>query len=369
MRKFFLFALVLTVLAGGYFVLTYDVPSAMAIHKEMKTYEGTVYVAGMGGHFAKAVISIDPASPEPITVKELDRIVIGDKKSHPVHDARVDAANPTVMYWSTYKKDAGGKVHVGKSDLKTGKVITDAALDLDPRATWVDAIYCASGQSKANFIPVTMTDEAYIDVFDKATLKHKHRVFLDSLGYGPKSYKFFHGINSPDMKKFVVAINKVGADGKPSGNIDMVLLDLPALEEGKVKVIKQGKLTGAPGDTLTFRQSFTPDGKYLLQSGADRFYVLDGNTLDLVDERPIPEGQNHDAISTPDGKYAVITLRVPAVSKADPEGKSATDGAIQLYDIAGKRLLGKPVSTCFGCHEKMSIAGNATLCGADAAWK
>jgi len=363
MKKSLVPVLGLAVVLGGYFALANH--PAMAIHKEMKTYEGTLYVAGMGGHFAKTEVSIDPASPEPISVKELDRIVIGDKNTHPVHDARIDTKDKNVMYWSTYKLDPNNKVHVGKSDLKTGKVIQDVALELDPRATWTGALYCGSGQTTGSFLPVTMTNEAYIDVFDKATMKHKARVFLD---YAPGTYMFYHGTNSPDGKKFVVAIN-LTTDGKPNGNVDMLMLDLAALEKGKVKVLAKSRLTGAPGNTLTFRQAFTPDGKYVLQSGADRFYLLDAASLALVDEEMVSDGQNHDAIPTPDGKYAVLTLRSPVADKHDPEGKSVTDGMVQLYDIGGKRILGKPVSTCLACHDKMGLTGSAALCGLDANWK
>lgn len=94
-------------------------------------------------------------------------------------------------------------MHVGVSNLKTGKVIKDIAVDLDPRAKVKRSVYCASGQTAGSFLPVTMTDEPYIDVFDKKTFALKHRVFLD---YKPGESKFYHGINSSDMKKFMVAV-------------------------------------------------------------------------------------------------------------------------------------------------------------------
>lgn len=363
MKRLFFWGLVLALAVCGYALLSgIDTPAATG--KAAKDYKGTIFVAGMGGHFTKAEITIDPSSATPIGVTEMDRVVIGTGKTHPTHDARVDVNDKNVMFWSTYKLDPDGKVHVGKSDLKTGKVIKDVALSLDARAKWTGALYCGSGQSKKFFMPVTMTDEAYIDVFDKDTLDLKHRVFLDGLGYTEKTTKFFHGVNSPDLKKFAVSIN-LADNAQPNGKIDILLLDLPALEKGKAKLIAKTTVTGIAGKTLTFRQTFTPDGKYLLQSAGDRFYVFDGTTLALVDEEMVDAGQNHDAVPTGDGKYALLTVR-NEIPLAD--GKKMTDGSLILYDVAARKLTGGVTSMCYSCHEKIGIPGNAVLCGADVIW-
>src|SRR5574341_1211810 len=56
-----------------------------------RVYSGTLYIAGMGGHFAKAEVTIDPSNAaQPIKINELGRIVIGTKDTHPTHDARID---------------------------------------------------------------------------------------------------------------------------------------------------------------------------------------------------------------------------------------------------------------------------------------
>lgn len=361
----------------GYSMISETAPVANALNKDVKeAYSGTIYIAGMGGHFAQAEVEIDPTGEIPIIIKDLDRVVIGSKMTHPTHDARIDAKKRTKMFWSTYKidKEAKGRtVHVGVSDLKTGEVIKDVALQLPEQVKWASALYCGSGQTEKSFLPVTMTNEAFIDVFDKESLKLQHRVYLDSLGY-KDNYLFFHGINSPDMKTFAVAINKTKPWVKPDepaariGQIDMLLLDLPALEKGKVKMVAKNTITGSPKKTMTFRQTFTPDGKYLLQSGADRFYLLNGNDMSLLDEEMMTDGETHDAIPTPDGKYAILTLRSKIATPEAPEGHNITDGMLQLYDIQQKRLVGAPSSVCYACHKDEGLHGNSVLCGADVNW-
>ena len=331
-----------------------------------KVYLGTLYVAGMGGHFAKVDVNIDPSdAKEPIKIKALDRLVIGSKDTHPTHDPRIDAKDRTKMYWSTYRPDPAGKMHVGVSDLKTGEVIKDVAIALDERAKVTKSVYCASGQTEGSYLPVTMTDEPYIDVLDKATLALKHRVFLD---YKPGETKFYHGINSPDMRKFFVAVNRAVA-GKPNGKIDLILLDLPELENGKVRVLAKNTISGTPGDTVTFRQYFSADGKRIYQSGADRLLVIDAASLKLIGKTETPDGTEvHDAMPTPDGKYVVMAIR-KMVAAPGTEGKELMDGFLMLYDVGARRIVNKPVSVCAGCNEQIGLHATAMLCGVDGDWQ
>src|SRR5512147_2679759 len=239
MNKKLVFAVVFSAAACfSYITFSNAAPQAPAAPAAGKTYAATVYVAGMGGHFAKADVTIDPANAaEPIKVGSLNRVVIGEKTTHATHDARIDSSDADTMFWSTYIRDPQGKMHVGKSDLKTGKVIVDIAMDPDPKAPGTKGpLYCASGQSKDFFMPVFMGTEGYVDVLDKKDLSRKHRVFVSDIGYAAGSYKFVHGINSPDMKTFVLAINQA-KEGKGTGDVDFVLLDMAALEQGKAKVL------------------------------------------------------------------------------------------------------------------------------------
>ncbi|GAB4485372.1 MAG: hypothetical protein OHK006_11340 [Thermodesulfovibrionales bacterium] len=381
MKKIFVAALALALVMAGYLAFTAVDSKTSVVVAAKKTYSGTTYVAGMGGHFAKADFTIDPNNEaEPIKVTNLDRIVIGDSKTHPTHDARIDSNDSNVMFWSTYVLDPNKKQHVGKSDLKTGNVIKDVAMDPDPRSkAEKPPVYCASGQSKKFYMPVFMGNEAYVDVFDKATMEHKHRVFLSDLGYKAGSYVFLHGINNNKMDKFLLTVTLKGEDGKANGKIDFVLVDMKELEKGKFKELARATHTGEPGKTITFRQYFSSDDKLIFQSAADRFWLLDGSSLKMIDEKMSTAGQNHDAQPTPDGKYAILTLRTSNVEGCDVEGKpivkdgntvKITDGTLQVYDVEAKKLIGKTASVCFSCHKGMGLGDkNAVLCGLDTEFK
>ncbi|MBZ0155240.1 MAG: hypothetical protein K8I29_03380 [Alphaproteobacteria bacterium] len=378
MKKMFVSVMgVFTILSFGYLVFSVMNAKAPSATAAKKTYTGVLYVAGMGGHFAKAEVTVDPNNADaPIHVNNLDRVVIGTKDTHPTHDARVDVGDPNTLFWSTYVLDPQGKMHVGKSDLKTGDVIKDVALDPDKRAPGdKPPLYCASGQTKQSFLPVFMGTEGFIDVFDKKSLELKHRMFVSDLGYKPGTYIFVHGINSNDMKKFAVVLNQKNDEGKANGKVDFVLVDLPSLERGKWKVLAKNTLTGEPRKTLTFREFFSTDDTYLYQSAGDRLWVLDGKSLKLVDEKMIPGGgQIHDAMPTPDNKYVILTVRnvtegCDASGKAIP-GKEITDGVFLLYDAEARKITGKSASACLDCHKNIGLGDkSAILCGLDGVWR
>lgn len=380
-KSFFIVSIVALLVSVTYLSFAAD-SKAPAAAAAAKTYSGTTYVAGMGGHFAKADVTIDPSNAnEPVKVTALDRIVIGDKDTHPTHDARIDSNDSNTMFWSTYKLDPQGKMHIGKSDLKTGNVIKDVALDPDPRATGGEKkmpLYCASGQSKKFFMPVFMGTEGYVDVVDKATMEKKHRLFISDLGYQKGTYKFLHGVSSPDMKTFLLAVNQA-KEGKGTGDVDFILVDMKSLEKGKFKQVAKNTLKGEPDKTITFREYFSNNGKLIYQSAGDRLWVIDAKTLKLVDEKMMPEGsQIHDAQTTADDKYALLTVRsVTAGCDADgkaivKEGKGVdiTDGTLMLYDAEAKALSQKQTSVCLECHKGAGLGDkNAVLCGLDTNWK
>ena len=371
---------VLALVAGAYMTLStvnnYS-PVATAEASGKTVYNGTLYVAGMGGHFSVADVTIDPNNTAaPIAVHSTEMLDIGGP-GYPTHDARIDVNDKNTIYWSTYKLDTwkdkgakGGNLHVGKSNLKTGEVIADVAFPAPKRAVWTGANYCASGQSATSYMPISMANEGYIDVYDKATMKLNHRIFLDDLGIKAGETTFAHGTNTPDMKKFLFTVNETPTGfTKWTGNTRLIYLDMAALEKGKLVKLQEAVITGKPkdakGGTITFRQYFSQDGKYIFQSGADRAYLIDAATLKVLDEiTPLP-GEAHDMMPTPDGKYAVITLREKA---KDFEGNDSVDGTLLLYDIEARKTVGSTSSVCFSCHKGEGI-GKAILCGLDANWK
>ncbi len=385
MKKSLFVVLIAALSFGGYLAYTtVDSKTAVVTAAKAKTYNATVYVAGHGGHFAQADVTIDPNNADdPIKVNKLDKVDIGDTKTHKTHDARIDSNDSNILFWSTYQLDPKGKQHVGKSDLKTGKVLLDIAMDPDKRSTGGEKkmpIYCASGQSKDNYLPVFMGTEGYVDVFDKKDLKHKHRVFISDLGYKPGTYQFVHGVNNNKMDRFLLSIAMKGEDGKMNGKVDLILVDLKELDKGKFKQIgKTVTHAGEPGKTINFRKYFSKDDKVVFQSVGDRFWLLDANTLAKLDEKMSTGGENHDAMPTPDGKFALLTVRKGGVEACDVEGKpimkdgknvNITDGQLHLYDVDAKKLVGKPVSTCFACHKSMGLGDKtAILCGLDAVYK
>ncbi|MEN8256738.1 MAG: hypothetical protein ABFS09_02645 [Thermodesulfobacteriota bacterium] len=353
-----------------------------------KTYEATFYVAAMGGHFAKAVCTIDPAKESPITCNELTKIDIGDGESHPVHDARIDYKDRNTMYWSTYKLDpATGKTHVGKTDLRTGEVIMDVNVPTPKQVKVTKKMYCASGQTKDYFMPITMSNPAYIDVFTKKDLKIKHRVFLEGSEADPKvPYKYFHGTTSPDMSKMLITINEsdsssLASYGTGVGKLHLKMLDAKALEKGKVKLLASGVADGNKKKTISFRQYWSNDSSMIANATGDIMFLIDANTLETIDAETMPPlEETHDAMFTPDDKYVVVTSRTKAIFAEDCQDRTKPapdeylmDGQLKLYDVKAKKFVGKATSVCLACHDEEIGAGedgvHAVLCGLDAEYK
>jgi len=278
---------------------------------EAKQYSATFYVAGMGGHFAKAEAMIDPSKDQPITVTSLTKIDIGDGHSHPVHDARIDVNDSNTMFWSTYKIDPKtNKTHVGKTDLKTGQKIADVDVDVPEYATETKSMYCASAQAKDHFLPISMSNKGYIDVFNKSDLSLVRRVALEGTEADiQKPYKYYHGTNSPDMKKLLITINEADKPhGTTIGKLHLVQVDMDKFVNGEVKVINKVVLPGAEKKTVSFRQYYSPDGKLIANATGDRMFVVMAGNLELVDAEMMDAlEETHDAIFTPDSKYIIAT--------------------------------------------------------------
>ncbi|MBE0446725.1 MAG: hypothetical protein IBX64_01195 [Actinobacteria bacterium] len=342
--------------------------------------KGTVYLPGMGGHIAVANVEIDPSnSDEPIKiVGKLDKIHLGNKEEWATHDVRVDKEDNNVAYSSSYVKDSNGKIRVAKIDLANLEMTQEELLDVHERLI-EQPMYCASGQSKDMFLPVMMGYEGWIDVVNKESLELKHRVFFDD-DQITKDYIFAHGVHTPDMKHFLLSLNETSKNlakkAPPRGNPNFLLylLDMDELTQGKIKIVKSSSVEADPNSSIAFRQHFTTDGKYLLQSGRDRALVIDADTLETVRKIDLPKEfdtqyECHDVIATADNKYAVLAVRVPLMVEGvnDP----IMDGKIFLVDIEKGTLIGNGTSVCRGCHDEYPSLKTKTsvLCGIDAVWE
>jgi hypothetical protein len=350
-------------------------PAAEKAPMAGKTYNTTVYVAGMGGHFAKAVATIDPAADQPIKVSSLTKVDIGERPDHPTHDARIDNNDRNTMFWSTYKidKEVNG-VHVGKTDLRTGEIIQDMVVDVPALATNTKSMYCASGQTKDHYIAISMTSKAYIDVFQKSDLKRVQRIFLEGTeGDIGSPYKFYHGNTNWAMDKLIIIANDADKDhGKTSGKVHLVEFDANELVKGNIKVLQRKTIAGTP-KTVTFRAYYSQDDSMIAASGGDVMFVLNAKDLSVIDTEPVSSiDHNHDAIFTPDGKYIIATSRWKQAGpecedpKAPKAGEFTMDGVLKLYDVGAKRFVGEHTSVCLSCHTDEGVEQHAILCGLDA---
>jgi hypothetical protein len=368
------------VAVGAMFLGMAGIGSAQA-----QSYQGTAYVAGMGGHFAVADLTIDPSAAEPIAVNSLDKMDIGTRPTHPVHDARIDPNQKQMMYWSTYlpDKSADGMLHVGKSNLATGKIEKDVTVKIPDGTLFSGANYCASGQTKDYFLPISMAKPGYVSVIRKSDMKLMHNVYLEGTEADIKAgYKFIHGNTSPDMKELYLAINESNAPasdkgvGDTIGKMHLVVLDTAALEKGQVKVLRKGMVDGNAKSTIGFRAYYSPDGKYIANASADLLHIIDAKTLKTVSAATVgPLEQLHDATFTPDGKYVIATSRTKAVFPEciDPEkpkdDEFLMDGQLKLFDVKANKFIGKGTSTCLACHDQAGMDEHAILCGLDVSWK
>ncbi|MEW6519480.1 MAG: hypothetical protein AB1461_08715 [Thermodesulfobacteriota bacterium] len=352
-------------------------------------YGGTAYVAGMGGHFARTVFKIDPSAETPITIEKLDKVDIGTGATHPTHDARIDNQDRNTMYWSTYKPDAqaNNSYHYGKSDLKTGQVIKDATMKVPDKVINTKAGYCASAQTPDYFMPISMNKPGYLSVISKKDMQVKHNVFFEGTDADIKTgYKYMHGINSPDMKEILLTVNEANTTqdnkelGDTVGKMHMIVLDAAALEQGQVKVLRKATADGNQKSTISFRQYYSPDGKYIANATGDILYLIDAKTLQVLDAETMPKLQEtHDAIFTPDGRYVIATSRTKSIlpdcanPQAPADGEWRMDGQLKLYDVEARKFIGKPVSACLACHDDELGTGpdapHAVLCGLDVNWQ
>ncbi len=355
------------------------------------TYTGTLYMASeAGGHVAVVPVTIDPSNattPIVVDVAHVTRIQLAEANgtpagfgaantTHVFHDVRLDG---TKLYYSTIFPDTSGNnpgmAHLGYVDLANSNTVHDALIDGTGAGTGM--VYCGSGMTATHYFPMSMSSPAYIDAIAKsaivngATLSstgaNVKRTMVESFRTsGDPNYLFAHGVNSPDATntKLYVAVNETDTNGM-TGAITSYLMNASDVVAGTVTSsnVTSHTVSGLTpgGGTIAFRASYTPDGTKILQAGSDRFLVLRASDLAVLDNNTAIGGsfkaftghgglQNHDAMPTPDGKYAILSLRFQH-SNSEYE-----DSGIQLYDLANKTAIGEPVSTCNKCHDSATVA-------------
>jgi hypothetical protein len=196
-------------------------------------------------------------------------------------------------------------------------------------------------------------------------------VFMDDI-IGDLSYFNMHGSTSTDRSRFLVTFNETKAEGEPATS-QLFMMDADSIADASPALASSGTTTktitgttvGASGaTTISFRSTWTQDDTKIMLAGADRFYVINAATLEVLngaegDDRIA--GQNHDALPTDDGKYALLTLRTKPYEVGSGD-ETKMDGEIQLYDVDNGEPVGNPVSVCNACH---SANKDAILCGLD----
>jgi hypothetical protein len=289
--------------------------------------------------------------------------------------------------------------------------------------------YCGSGMNATHYFAMSMSFPAYVDAIpvSKLTATGAHlvkdtdfkRTYIGQLddsmnlslwsgltvtipteNAGPLPLKvlgvpplaFLHGNSSPDGTKVYMSTNQMAGLTKANntaGFLRAYLVNASDLVSGTVTTsavlstktytvgvstsvtgVDNGYLTG----TIAYRASYTPDGKYILQSGSDRMLILNAADLslyvDTANSSAAPSGASaikvsaiasglgagtfggievHDVTATKDSKYAILAVRY--YFNADMATLGFKTSGVQVYDIKNKAFIGKVATTCGGCHD------------------
>ena len=201
-------------------------------------------------------------------------------------------------------------------------------------------------------------------------------VLLDSV-LVDQNYMHAHNSTSTGRTKMLVTVNKATQPyAGMTGVTDLYLLDADKMAQGEVSKILGPVQIGSTATTpmnVVFRSAWTADDSKIVVAGKDRLWVLNAATLAPLNGTDGDPGllagsagtyyENHDALPTTDGMYAILTLRTKPHVDADA---TKLDGELKLYDLANGKVVGAGVSVCNSCHASMLGANrNATLCGLD----
>ncbi len=236
--------------------------------------------------------------------------------------------------------------------------------------------------------------------------------------FGSPPLAFIHGGSSPDGSKVYMVMNVVSGlttTTNLAGLLRTYIVNASDLETVSSttagissmtpeKVVSTATITVAPSDsttsgdgslqgTIAYRASYTPDGQYILQSGSDRLLILKASDLSVYVNTGTTSNTNsvtkpgalttglgagtyggievHDVISTPDSKYAILSLRYYNDATQAAAGGAGKPGikssGVQLYDINSKAFIGNVVPTCGSsatqCHPAAADFNTRATCG------
>lgn len=309
--------------------------------------QGTVYIAGHGGHLS----IVDLATLKEPTDIEKDRIVITEAGSE--MEGKIAG-----MDFAAVKKAGGshGSTIIGKTlyvGLLNGNVVTyDLATGKKSAPMQVGKKFCDAVAGPDGNIYFEDMADGHVYVFDPKGLKT-----VDSIPVGAAVC----GI------QWTKNLNKAYVSDMPQGKIFVI--------DWKTK--KTIKEITDPELTFIHQIRLTNDGKQLWVAAANEFdpglkpgthhpyiVVIDTKTDKVVDHIQLPDTvRSHDVKFSPDGKTALISGR-DYINK---------DGVLVLMDVKTHKIE-KTVSICSSCHKPAGIQvtiddGAPLLCGMAVNWK
>jgi hypothetical protein len=258
----------------------------------------------------------------------------------------------------------------------------------------------------------------YIDQIDSDAAGWARILGSGGSDLGTPPMGFIHGASSPDGSKVYMVTNVVSGlstTNNLAGVIRAYIVNSTDLETASTttpgistmdpsKVVTKTTYTVAPSDattsgdgslqgTIVYRASYTPDSKYILQSGSDRLLIFNANDLSIYADTGTTSNANsvtkpgaittglgagtyggievHGVVSTPDSKYAILSIRYyddQALAEAGGAGvPGIKTSGVQIYDINNKAFVGPVVPTCGSsavqCHPAAGDFRTRPTCG------
>ncbi len=269
---------------AGVFALGTQLFNPAPVVSKGTVYSGKLYVAGHGGHIAVAERPDRPHGrkadhhhePRPHRDRHPEDPPLprrADRRGEP---------RPALLQHLQARPERQAARRVGRPQGREGH--QGHVLDPDARSTGTAASPAPTtalpARRKDFYFPVTMAYEGYIDVIDKKTMDHEapglRRLARRQVRLPVHARQ--HLARHEDLPAR-------GQQGQrhPEGGLGHHRRAgaLPARQRRRSRRAssrsssRRRSPAATPKSTITFRQYFTPDGKYILQSANDMFYVID----------------------------------------------------------------------------------------------